>query len=84
MPLPHALLQRVELFAVCIKVINDIKEASKGLKDLEAIEGKLQTVCSKVTDVKDKKLVRANALVVMESDRLSLASLFLSVQSLWF
>jgi hypothetical protein len=42
---------------VCMKVINDIKEASKGLKDLEAIEGKLQTVCSKLKTPQEKKLV---------------------------
>lgn len=44
---------------VCIKVINNIKEASKGVKDLEAIEGKLQSVCSKLTTPQEKKLVRS-------------------------
>ena len=44
---------------VCVKVVNDIKTASAGLKDLEAIEAKLQKVCAKASTTQEKKMVRA-------------------------
>lgn len=42
--------------AVCIKVVNDIKTASKGLTQLEEIETVLQKTCAKKTDPAEKKL----------------------------
>ena len=48
--------------AVCIKVINDIKEAAGSEKNLEKIEGVLQRVCAGVTTTQEKKLVRLFAL----------------------
>lgn len=44
---------------VCIKVINDIKEAAGSEKNLEKIEGVLQRVCAGVTTTQEKKLVRS-------------------------
>lgn len=44
--------------AVCIKVVNDIKTAAAGKKNLEEIEGILQKVCTKAATPQEKKLVR--------------------------
>jgi hypothetical protein len=44
--------------AVCIKVINDIREAAKEKKTMEEVEAVLQKVCAKKTEAAEKKLVR--------------------------